>query len=522
MECVPVLQSTTEKSRRLSKWNRASKRTLFQLLLRSLIGASYLALSALASAQDRARSPLTLTTSDPHLQQSFDWAKQQALAYVSSGHDPVKDWYEAALPGRHAFCMRDVSHQAAGAAALGLVAQNKSMLTRFAKNISIARDWASYWEIDRDDKPSPADYVSDQDFWYNLPANFDVMLAALRMYMWTGDQDYIADPAFAAFYRHTMTDYVQRWQLDPAAVLSRPRIMNRHLATGKFVHSRGIPGYTEERTDFNLGVDLLASEYRAMRSYAALLRMEGKAGAATFDQKANAVGRLLQQHAWNQQDKHFYNALQPHGPGVGAGDALVLYFQAATDPQQRAQSLEELKRRTRQPAPGIEEQSYRPEILFHLDAPEEAYRQVMDMSRPDRERREYPEVSYAMIGAIVNGLMGINVVPKDSGISDRMLAKEVVLQTLPRLPRETPDATLDHLSVRGSVIRVRHTGNRLTELTNETGSAFTWRASFDGNFPQLTVNGKKMPTHIEVTALGTPVSSVDVDVPSGSTMTVSE
>ena len=75
-----------------------------------------------------ATSPLSLKTSDAQLQRSFDWAKQQALAYVGSGHDAVKDWYEAALPGRHAFCMRDVSHQAAGAAALGLQAQNKSML----------------------------------------------------------------------------------------------------------------------------------------------------------------------------------------------------------------------------------------------------------------------------------------------------------------------------------------------------------------------------------------------------------
>lgn len=491
-------------------------------LAHGLIVASVLALGALARAQARVSSPLSLKTSDPRLQQSFDWAKQQALAYVSSGHDAVKDWYEAALPGRHAFCMRDVSHQVAGAAALGLTAQNKSMLTRFAANISASKDWASYWEIDRDDKPSPADYVSDQDFWYNLPANFDVMTAALRMYMWTGDQDYIADPAFAGFYRHTMTDYIQRWQLDPASVLSRPRIMNRHLGTGEFVHSRGIPGYTEERTDFNLGTDLLASEYRAMRTYAALLRLQGKPGSAAFDKKAAVVGLLLQQHAWNDQDKHFYNSLQQHGPGVGAGDALVLYFHAATDPQQRAKSLDELKRRTRQTAPGIEEQSYRPEILFHLNAPEEAYQQIMDMSRPDRERREYPEVSFAIIGSIVNGMMGVNVLPKETGTPERILARKVVIQTLPRLPQETAEATLDHLPVRGNVIQVHHSGNRHTKLTNETGSAFTWRASFDGSLPHLVVNGKNMPAKSETTSLGTPVSFVDVEVPPGKTVSVTQ
>ncbi|MFA6126609.1 MAG: hypothetical protein WC699_04845 [Bacteroidales bacterium] len=33
--------------------------------------------------------------------------------------DPVGPWYEAAEPGREAFCMRDVSHQSMGAHALG-------------------------------------------------------------------------------------------------------------------------------------------------------------------------------------------------------------------------------------------------------------------------------------------------------------------------------------------------------------------------------------------------------------------
>lgn len=467
-------------------------------------------------------SPLRLKTSDARLQQSFDWAKQQALAYVSSGQDAVKDWYEAALPGRHAFCMRDVSHQAAGAAALGLAAQNKSMLWRFAKGISASKDWASYWEIDRDDKPSPADYVSDEDFWYNLPANFDVMTAALRMYMWTGDKDYIADPAFANFYRRTMTNYIERWQLDPKNVLSRPRIMNQHLAAGKFVHSRGIPGYTEERTDFNVGSDLLAAEYNAMRSYAALLRMEGKGGSAVFDTKAEAIGRVLEQNAWDREGKHFYNSMQRQGPGEGSGDTLVLYFQAAADPQQRAQAVDELKRRTHQAPPGIEEQSYRPEILFRMNAPEEAYDQILDMSRPDRDRREYPEVSYAIIGSIVNGLMGVTVVPKESGAPDRMPAKEVVVQTLPRLPQEIKDAEIDQLPVRGNVIRVSHFGNRSSTVTNEAGPAFAWRACFDGSIPYLLVNGKKMPAKSKVTLLNTPISFVDVEISPGMTVTVTQ
>ena len=363
--------------------------------------------------------------------------------------------------------------------------------------------------------------MSDEDFWYNLPANFDVMTAALRMYMWTGDRDYIDDPAFSNFYQHTMTDYIERWQLDPKNVLSRPRTMNRHLKAGKFVNSRGIPGYTEERTDFNVGSDLLAAEYRALRSYAELLRLQGREGSGAFDAKADGVGRVLRQHAWDEQGKHFYNAMQKAGPGVGSGNAFLLYFRAAVNPRQRALAVEAMKRRTHEMAPGIEEQSYRPEIFFHLNAPEEAYGQVLDMTRPDRKRREYPEVSYAIVGAIVNGLMGVNVVPKESGTADRVLAKHFVIQTLPRLPKETKDAEIDGLPVRSNLIRVTHVRGRSSAVSNEAGPAFTWRASFDGALPYLVVDGKKMHAKNETSVLNTPVSFVDVEITPGKTVTVS-
>ena len=66
----------------------------------------------------RPESPLELETPDAKLAAAFAWAKGQALDYVfpAAAHgDPVGDWYEAALPSRFAFCMRDVSHQATGA-----------------------------------------------------------------------------------------------------------------------------------------------------------------------------------------------------------------------------------------------------------------------------------------------------------------------------------------------------------------------------------------------------------------------
>ena len=520
---MPLSEFSNERCRpsrdsiRLSMFSAATRKCLFGLLLLALL------FSAVGQSQTlTVASPLSLSTSDPQLQRAFDWAKDQALHYVSSGQDPVKGWYEAALPGRNAFCMRDVAHQVMGAEALGLSAQNKNMLRRFALSISEAKDWAGYWEIDREGKPSPADYVSDDDFWYNLPANFDVMNAALRMFVWTGDSAYTTDPVFLNFYRRTVTDYIRRWQLEPRNVVSRPRIMNRHLASGKFVEARGIPGYTEERKDFNLGTDLLAAEYRALRLYGELLRMRGSAGSPTFDAQAEGIAQILETRAWSSPSHHFYNALQQNGEGVGTGDAFILYFGAATNPEHRRLALEELRRQTREAAPGIEEQSYRPEILFHLNAPEEAYSQIVDLSRPDRERREYPEVSYAIIGSIVTGMMGVNVVPAVSHATDQTLAQKFVVQTLPRLSIHTSEAELDKLPVRQNVINVRHLRNQSSSITNVSGPTFTWRASFDGSAPYLMVNGRKVQANRVTTLLATPAVSVDVSVAPGQTVTVAQ
>ena len=70
-------------------------------------------------------------------------------------------WYEAALPNRQAFCMRDVSHQCIGEELNGHGRQNVNMMGKFVENISESKDYCSYWEIDRNNLPASADYVSD-------------------------------------------------------------------------------------------------------------------------------------------------------------------------------------------------------------------------------------------------------------------------------------------------------------------------------------------------------------------------
>jgi hypothetical protein len=87
---------------------------------------------------------LTFSSSNKEIENAFFWAKNKALTFVHEGNDPVGAWYEAALPNREAFCMRDVSHQAIGAEILGLGKQNFNMFLKFAQNIDPEMDYCSY------------------------------------------------------------------------------------------------------------------------------------------------------------------------------------------------------------------------------------------------------------------------------------------------------------------------------------------------------------------------------------------
>ncbi|UCD48529.1 MAG: hypothetical protein JSW27_13455 [Phycisphaerales bacterium] len=463
------------------------------------------------AASEGPDSPLTLSSSDAQLVTCFDWAKGQALHYVRAG-DPVGLWYEAALPGREAFCMRDVSHQAAGAHALGLAAHTRNMLRKFAVNISESKDWCSYWEINRYDKPAPVDYTSDKEFWYNLPANFDVLDACYRMYLWTHDRTYLEDPAFVAFYEHTLTDYVERWALGLDKVLERARFMNRDSFDRRKSHQscRGIPSYHEGTPgQTRLGIDLLAFQAAACRSYGLMLRSRGDdAGAVVYLMRAVEIMRFIEEHFWNETERCFNELLLTDGRHVVGGGMRVyaLYADALRSPEKIERTLQSLIEGQRI---NIELGSHYPEVFYRYGAHEEAYRWLLQLSDPGTRRREYPEVSFAVIGAIVGGLMGIEP-----------LNAEGRLWTLARLTDATAWAKISNLPVHGNVIDVRHNGAKETVLTNRAGTTVTWFARFYGSSGRLTLDGTPVETHRSTDHMGRPLILTQVSVPAGQTRTV--
>jgi hypothetical protein len=368
--------------------------------------------------------------------------------------------------------MRDVSHQTSGALALGLWDHTKNMLHKFALGIAASRDWCSYWEINRYDQPAPVDYRSDEDFWYNLPANFDVIDASYRAYEWTGDIDYLTDPDFDEFYRRSLTDYVAAWDPNGDGLMESPE-ENGY---------RGIPTYWEGEGPRALtGGDLVAAQHAANLAYARVLALRGEEDEAReFLQRASGLRRAYNDDWWSPQLGRFYTSITQDGSfdttHIPLLQILPLYYGIVEPGPQRERLLDNL-------AEGeiVEVNVYLAETYYQSGRDEVAFRYLMRQMDPALHRREYPENPFTAIGAIVRYLMGIDP-----------LASQSIVETRSRLPQHVSWARVEHAPVLGNIITVEHNGLTETRLSNESGEPIRWRAVFPGAHDALEVDGRRV------------------------------
>ncbi|GGG65058.1 MGH1-like glycoside hydrolase domain-containing protein [Paenibacillus radicis (ex Gao et al. 2016)] len=449
---------------------------------------------------------ITFRSDDEALNAGFEWAKDQALFYAHHGEDPVGLWYEAALPGREAFCMRDVSHQSLGAAVLGLQAHTRNMMLKFAENISETRDYCTYWEITGGDIPAPVDYENDQDFWYNLPANFDAIDACYRQYLWTGDRSYLDNPVFRKFYDLSVTEYVKTWDKDGDGILEYEAAYGR----------RGLASYNEAGEYARIGADLIAIMIAGYEAYAEIVKLtgQGEARAAEYSAKASELRKRLEEQWWDESNGCFYIALSQKGDFIaseaGEGQFLPLYYGVIDNAEKREGALREAIARG---ASNVEGMSYLPETYYRGGSDEEALRSLKALMEPSLERREYPEVSYSAVGAVVSGLMGISA----DGISG--------VTTESKLAGELTWAELSLVPVLGRTIAVKHQGTTHTEFSNLSGAALRWKAKFrteaaEGQTAGLNHNGLAIQPSVERDELGRTYLVAEVEVEPGETHTI--
>ena len=487
----------SERSLSAGHWSR---RDVLRVLAGSGVGLacvnSYsLPLSGIASPleiasddvrHDRPEGEVDFNSSDTNLVTGFRWAKAQALAYVRNG-DPVGPWFEASLPGRSAFCMRDTAHMCAGAQVLGMAERTKNMLRKFAQAVAASREWCSYWEIARDDRPASVDYENDEKFWYNLPANFDVLNACYRQFVWTGDRDYLSAD-FLNFYDHTVTDYVRAWDKDGDGLLD-------HLPQ---YGSRGIATYDEDDIDeIRVGADLVASQYAAYRDYANIQKVLGNdSRAAQFKEKAEGLKLLFNRAWWNQKQNRYFPAMgrdqsfMQKLPATVGGSlyALPLYFDVTEEGPKTKALLDDIISRypldetmASKLRVGVEGRTYLPDVFYRYGLSSNGYHALLALMTPTLPRREYPEVSYTVIGNLITGMMGIGVDPESGAI-----------RTASQLPRDITWVAVEHLPIHGNVITVRHDATGKTTLTNESGTVLKWCAGFPARGGVVLSDGRRI------------------------------
>lgn len=459
-----------------------------------------------ASKNRMCDSGLEFDSSDARLVTGFRWAKQEAISYIRNG-DPIGPWYYAALPGRNAFCMRDTSHMSTGAQLLGLGARTENMLYEFAKHISASKKWCSWWEITGNGTPASVDFKSDNDFWYDLPANFDVLNACYRQWLWSRNDTYIENLTFLRFYYHTVTSYVQAWENGPSELLeTRP-------AYGHM----GIPSYDEGHPGL-LGADLIAAQYVAYRDYARIQRHKGRSAEATvFDKKATRLKALYNDKWWNSEKHSFYSLVNNRGKlqtvnRLSIQNEFPLYFGLVEQGPKTLAALEKLEHAISNDRAveqgivgGVETMSYLPNILYKYGRSEQGYRMLLLLTDPSLKRRSYPEVSFTVVGNIGAGLMGLHP-----------MTDQQIIKTMPQLPEHMEFAELRNVPVGLNRISILHRGNGHTRLLNEQGPDLIWRASFKGAAKRVLVDKKAIGPKRSVSKEGVQIWT-DILVRSGET-----
>lgn len=441
-------------------------------------------------SQKAVATGISFNSSNEKLNQAFIWAKNKALSFAHDSQDPVGPWYEAALPNREAFCMRDVSHQAIGAELLGLGDHNLNMFLKFGQNINPDMDYCSYWEINRHNLPAPVDYETKKDFWYNLPANFDVIYNAHRLYQWTGKTAYLENEALKNFYQLSLNEYVDHWDLGFQEVQNRNRNLHVSKESTRFGNKRGIPTYNEGgRGETILGIDMTASMIAAYTAMAEMSKAEGDLSYFKFYMdKAQKEKRFLDEFWWDADKNTFRSILYEGGEFdyfmVGEDQAFLhylLYFNVLSDADRIDGLVNDYADNYTKLI--VELKSYLPIIFYENGKSGIANQMIIDLCSIDNKRRDYPENSFTIIEHLTRGLMGIQVDATSNTFS-----------SLSRTEDQEDWIEMEQVPLLSNKINIKHEGHSKSTAINTEGLSVHWSAQFLGNHKFLYVNGVKTKT----------------------------
>ncbi len=461
------------------------------------------------------------------LEDAFKWAEDMARSYVTTGkHGPCDDGrfdndyipsYWAGYRTRTAFYIRDYVHQAAGASLLGLNEENYRMLEAFAASATKERGLYALWALNFDGSPYHVDYKDDTNFIREIPAQFELVELAYRLYCRTGDRRYLDGDIFN-FCRTTMTDFITARDKNGNGV---PEGLGSDIFGELCTYNEG-PKFSPLESG-----DEIACQHRATLAFAGLLRARGEVSEADEWEKKAAELRRYFNEEWSihpdDPKGHYVSTLMTDGVTKRTDFALetswFMPLKHLPYPGPRCDRYldyitEMLGHGIGFPtaAVNIEAYTYLPEVFFNYDRVEEGWkwmkyirdmRDVHHVGPSQGNNGYYPEVSFTMIAHIIENLMGIVQNVPDGTIT-----------TFSRLPGEVEDLSLSEQAMTGCDISVKHVGRTETVFENLRGSTVSWQAEFIGEHNTVSVNGEAVPAKI-ISRHGYTVSRVTVSVPAG-------
>lgn len=469
-----------------------------------------------------------LTSDNSKLTEAFSWALEKAGQFVMTGKTgPINDGrlpdrpyipsYWAGYHNRSAFYIRDYVHQAPGAQLAGPGEENYRMLRAFARSATPQRKWYALWALNFDGSPYDIDYKNDRRFVREVPAQFELVETAYRLYQWSGDRRYL-DPEIFDFCTRVMTDFVALHDSNGNGVPE---------GTGGGIFD-GICTYNERPGQRLLEAgDAIGAQYQAMLAYAGLCRARGdEEFSRLWERKAAALKDYFNDD-WSvlPEDPQgpYSRALSMDGTtkynDFGQETSWFMPLKQITRPGKRNDAYLDLiqeKLGTGIGSPeaptNIESYTYIPELFFLYDRNAEAWKwmqyilSVKDLPHENAAQGingDYPEISFTLLRHVAEGLMGIT--PDVPGRT---------VTTLSRLPADIGCVTLHRQEIGPNRITLTHMGRRASVLENLSGGTLQWTACFPGEHRTILVDGKPLPAHIRQKC-GIPFSEVTVPVEMG-------
>nr|WP_129731558.1 hypothetical protein [Parabacteroides goldsteinii] len=463
-----------------------------------------LILASNISAQD-----ISITSSSKNLEKGFEWAKEKARSFVVTGKKgPVNisdvnnvsemvDYipsYWAGYPLRTAFYSRDFCHQSAGAHLLGLENENFTMMKAFAASANASRKWYPLWAINFDGSPYLLDYKNDNDFVREVPAAFELVEKAYKLYLWTGDKRYLEDEVLWNYYTKVVTEFITLHdEKMPNGIAEGTGEGNIFKGTATFNEQRDVPLIEAG--------DGIACQYGAFVAYAEMAKSRGMIELSKeFLKKAEDLKTHFNTD-WGIKDTDLYNrgytTKDKPVAGWGKENSWFMPMKGITDPlSERTDKYLDFISMHLDSKDGIPENieaiSYVPEVFFLYNRNELGWKWMNHiLSTIEQEHAQsgltgkngnYPEVSYVLISNVVENLAGVSVDASRNYIS-----------TASHLPQDIKTLEVENIKMGNSLMTVSHEGHHMSSLNYLKGDkALIWNACFDGAYKYLYVNGEKM------------------------------